>query len=71
MEIKTKYNVHDGVYLMRSNKVVFTGIATIHVFVNNSGIVNISYGLSCQEVPEKPIPEYLLYPSKEELLAAL
>lgn len=71
MEIKTKFNVSDVVYLMRANKVVCTGIATIHVFVNNSGEVFNSYGLECQEVPEKPIPEYLLYPSKEELLASL
>ena len=71
MEIKTKFNVSDVVYLMRANKVICTSIVTIHVFVNNSGEVFNSYSLECQEVPEKPISENLLFPSKEELLASL
>lgn len=71
MEIKTKFNVHDEVYLMRANKVACTRVVTIHVFVNRPGEVFNSYGLECQEIPEKPVPEYLLYSSKEELLAAL
>ena len=71
MEIKTKYNIYDKVFLMRANKVVCTGITTIHIFVNNSGTVFNSYGLEWQDIPEKPIPENLLFPSKEELLASL
>ena len=71
MEIKTKYNVDDGVYLMRSNKVVYTRVTNIHVFVSGSREICVSYGLECLQIPEKPILEYLLYPSKEELLASL
>ena len=71
MEIKTKYNVHDQVFLMRDNKVVCSNIATIHVFVNNSQSDFISYDLRCQDTGEKPVPENLLYPSKEELLTSL
>ena len=71
MEIKTKYNIYDKVFLMRANKVVCTTVCSIHVFVSGSREVCVSYGLECLQIPEKPILEYLLYPSKEELLASL
>ena len=71
MEFKTKYNVGDMVYLMRNNKVHTDNIEFVKIHAANESSPLISYGLRAQDVSEKPIPEHLLFATKEELLASL
>lgn len=74
MEINTKFNVEDEVYLLHSNKIVKAKIIEIHItsFNNNKGpYMKITYALSLPDKYRTQVEEKELFITKQELLDSL
>jgi len=68
MEVNTKYDLEDKVWVVNNNKVekqTVTGIVVFHTEYN----IEIEYELN--SVSNIYIPEHLLFKTKEELLKSL
>lgn len=65
MEIKTKYNIGDKVWLMHNNKCVLKRIENISIDVSN---MYIQYLFDGNDIW---LSEKYLFPNKEELLKSL
>jgi len=77
MEIKTKYNLHDTVYLMHNNEIIEGKIEGIDYTTRMAENLRIKYLISYKP-PSKfasasieDVREYSIFPSKEELLKSL
>ena len=66
MEVNTKFNVGDQVWLVESNKVVMR-IVTAFVILWEGDTVDVKYSTW----GNKDIPEHLLFKTKNELLESL
>lgn len=66
MEVNTKFNVGDQVWLVESNKVVMRTVTAL-VILWEGGTLDVKYS-TCGN---KEIPEHLLFKTKNELLESL
>ena len=75
MEVNTKYNIDDRVWIVLNNKVekqIVTGITVYHTFkephLGGEEKIDILYDLNWQT---EEVPESRLFSTKEELLKSL
>lgn len=72
MKIETKYNIGDEVWSIPNGKPVKFTIERIYVKVYKHGYINISYEYyDDNEGRMYRLPEYMVFPTKEELLKSL
>ena len=71
MELKTKFNVKQKVYVLLDNKVDYRSINGINIIVNDSGKFGIRYRLSGLNDYSFRFDENELFATKEELLKSL
>ena len=71
MEVKTKFNADQKVYLLINNKVVYRKIDGIQILVNAFGRAGIQYRLDGLHDYAFGFDEKDLFATKEELLKSL
>ena len=71
MELKTKFNVKQKVYVLFNDKVDYRRINGIKIIVNDSGEFGIQYRLSGLNDYSFRFDENELFTTKEELLKSL
>ena len=67
MEVKTKFNINDNIWVIYDNKVVRQKIKGIEISVDTENEPEIIYTL----LEDKRFPESRIYKNKEELIDSL
>lgn len=68
MEISTKYNLNDTVWVVSGNKVIQKLVTMYKIKVDNTHKVKVTYQLNHDDID---VDESKLFASKEELLKSL
>lgn len=68
MEVKTKYDIEDNVWMVSTNKVVKTTVTGLGITLTGPDSYEVDYSVNYSSID---IPENQLFRTKEELLESL
>ena len=68
MEVKTKYDIEDNVWMVSANKVVKTTVTGLGITLTGPDSYEVDYSVNYSSID---IPENQLFRTKEELLESL
>ena len=71
MQIKTKYNIGDKVWVIVNNKPTELLINSIEIFIHDMGQYRIGYSIWYVDKKNEGFEETQVFPTKEELLKSL
>lgn len=71
MEVKTKYNVGDKVWVIADNKPTEFLIDSIEIFINDVGHHGISQSIWYVDKNNEGYQEHQVFPTKEKLIKSL